>query len=76
MIDENGNLAGVVIWKVAASGVEGIAFGVPIRPALKALGTGPGDETAERLRGERVVAVPKRDTTVDDVPDPDWRERR
>jgi S1-C subfamily serine protease len=70
LIDASGRIAAIVTWKVADTGVEGIAFGVPVRSALAALSVRTADSTDERLSFEQVAAVHVTRGPVDDTPDP------
>ena len=69
LIDASGRIAAIVTWKVADTGVEGIAFGVPVRSALAALSVQTADSTDERLSFEQVAAVHVTRGPVDDTPD-------
>ncbi|MFO0567394.1 MAG: serine protease [Polyangiaceae bacterium] len=70
LLDSSGRLVGVVSWKVAGSGVEGIAFGVAASSALTGLGLEPADATAVALTQPMAVQA-KSVEAVDDAPDPD-----
>jgi S1-C subfamily serine protease len=72
LIDKQGRAAGIVSWKVASRNVEGVAFGVPVEAALRALALSPGADTdGVLLRGKALD--PEADTATKpfvDVEDP------
>jgi hypothetical protein len=72
LIDKQGRAAGIVSWKVAGRNVEGLAFGVPVEDALRALALTPGTATdAALLRGKPLD--PEADTATKpfvDIEDP------
>lgn len=45
MVDRDGNILGVVSWKVIRPGFEGLGFGVPMDVTLDKLGLKPGNKT-------------------------------
>jgi hypothetical protein len=83
IVDASGAALGVVSSKMVATKIEGLAFAVPLRETLSALGLIPADETDPQLLSEtaRVAehdAKPLVVDTPDDVPslDPEGDELR
>lgn len=70
LLDDLGQLVGVVSWKVTGIGVEGVAFGVPAAPALQALGLVEGPTTDETLTRAMPVEVTKPPQAIEDAADP------
>ena len=69
LLDDLGQLIGVVSWKVSGIGVEGVAFGVPAASALQVLGLVEGPTTAEALTQAMHVEVAKPPEAVEDPAD-------
>lgn len=67
LLDETGKIVGIVSWKVAGRGLEGIAFGVPTDSALKRLDFVFGDTSTEGASEGAREAVAL--VEVDDKPD-------
>jgi S1-C subfamily serine protease len=72
LADADGNVLGVVSFKLVGGKIEGVGFAVPMTEALDALGLRIGDTTDERLATElaatRAPAPPRLDDAEDTVP--------
>lgn len=67
LVDGEGRFVGVVSWKVAGEGVEGIAFAIPTSAALDAIGVSMAEETAGALaNASPIAAAPPVALVVDD----------
>jgi S1-C subfamily serine protease len=71
MVDAQGNVVALVSWKVAGAAVEGVAFGVPIDAALRALGLRAALSTDPALHQPSAPASVPFYQPIVDVPDPD-----
>jgi hypothetical protein len=70
LVDEGGRIVAVVRSKAVGTGVEGVAFGVPIAVATARLGIVAGDSTDAALRAPAVAPeAPVVEARIDDVED-------
>ena len=70
LADAEGNVLGVVSFKLAGGKVEGLAFAAPIRDALTALGLQPAESTDARLTTEIAASTtPTKVALFNDEPD-------
>ena len=84
LLTSDGKVFAIASWKIVGSAVEGIAFGAPILPGLKALGLTPGDATAAALSEAKALGDVKKASTAsfvdeeDEAPslDPEGERRR
>jgi serine protease Do len=70
LIDGKGRAVAIVSWKVGGRGVEGLAFGVPVETALRALRLVASSETTPSLLSESGDAAAKTADKIVDSPDP------
>jgi len=68
LIDGQGQVLGVVSWKIVGSDTEGLAFGVPVLAAQSALAVTPGSSTDASLRSSAPTSQAAR-AAFEDKPD-------
>ncbi len=57
LVDKRGRVLGVISWKIAMAGYEGLGFGVPMTMALDCLALKPSKHTSSTLRREDTTQV-------------------
>jgi S1-C subfamily serine protease len=70
LVNQAGQVAAIVSWKIVGGRVDGIAFGVPAERALAALGLTPGKSNSEALTQAMVLRKKAPEEALVDVPDP------
>ncbi len=70
LLDADARLMAVVSWKLAGSGVEGLAFGVPVTTAMDGLAVVPGDASDAALDRPQTPEPVAKPPPVEDAADP------
>lgn len=69
LLDADARLMAVVSWKLAGSGVEGLAFGVPVTTAMNGLALTPGDASDPALDHSQAPKAVAKAPAVEDKAD-------